>query len=63
MRDLRAAQPRFVVVARDDQKPILTYVNLDSEKYLMTFPQLEEFITSGYSRVADFETFLVYRRR
>jgi hypothetical protein len=62
MRDLRNAQPRFIVVARGDQLPFLTYVNLDSEEFLRTFPQLETFITSDYSPVADFDTFVVYRR-
>ena len=61
MRDLRDAQPRFIVVTRGDALPAITYVKLDSEKYLKTFPQLETFITSGYSPVADFDTFVVYR--
>jgi hypothetical protein len=62
MRDLRNAQPRFIIVTRGDALPAITYVNLDSEKYLKTFPQLETFITSDYSPVADYGTFIVYRR-
>ena len=62
MRDLRRSRPRFIVVGRGDQLPTLTYVNLDSEKYLKTFPQLEAFIRRDYSQVADFDTFVVYRR-
>ena len=62
MRDLRKARPRYIVVTRDDALPTITYVNLDSERYLKTFPQLEGFIASNYSPVADFETFVVYRR-
>jgi hypothetical protein len=62
MQDLERSRPSFIVVARDDQLPILTYVNLDSEEYLKTFPQLETFLTGGYSPVADFDTFVVYRR-
>ena len=62
IRDLRKARPRFIVVTRDDALPTITYVNLDSESYLKTFPQLEGFIASNYSPVADFETFVVYRR-
>ena len=61
MRDLRNAQPRFIVVARGDKLPFLTYVNLDSEKYLKTFPQFDAFIISHYSPVEDFDTFVVYR--
>jgi hypothetical protein len=62
MRDLRRSQPRFIVVARGDQLPILTYVNLDSEKYLKTFPEFYSFIAKNYKSVADFDTFVVYRR-
>jgi len=62
MRGLRRSPPRFIIVGRGDQLPTLTYVNLDSEQYLKTFPQLETFITSGYSRVADFDSCVVYRR-
>jgi hypothetical protein len=62
MRDLKRSRPRFIVVGRGDQLPTLTYVNLDSEKYLKTFPQLEAFLSADYSPVADFDTFVVYRR-
>jgi hypothetical protein len=49
-------------VARHDAMPTITYVDLDSEDYIKTFPELRAFITSGYSPVADFDTFVVYRR-
>lgn len=62
MRDLRNAQPRYIIVARHDAMPTITYVDLDSEDYIKTFPELRAFITSGYSPVADFDTFVVYRR-
>jgi hypothetical protein len=62
VRDLRNTQPRFIVVARRDAIPSLTYVSLDSEKFLKTFPQLETFIASNYTPLADFDTFVVYRR-
>jgi hypothetical protein len=62
MRDLRRSQPRFIVVARDDRLPVLTYVNLDSDKYLKTFPEFDSFITNQYKSVADFDTFVVYQR-
>jgi hypothetical protein len=62
MRDLREAQPRFIIVARGDALPAITYVKLDSEKYLKTFPQLETFITSDYRPVADFDSFVIYHR-
>jgi len=62
MRDLRNTQPRFIVVARHDALPMITYVNLDSETFLKRFPELETFIARNYRSVADFETFVVYRR-
>jgi hypothetical protein len=63
MRDLRNGQPRFIVVARGDQLPTLTYVNVDSERYLKTFPEFDSFITKNYKSVADFDAFVVYRRK
>jgi len=62
MRDLTRSQPRFIVVARGDQIPFVTYVNLDSEEYLKTFPELDSFLTKDYKPAADFEGFVVYRR-
>ena len=62
MRDLRNTRPRFIVVARGDALPTITYVNLDSENYLKIFPKLDSFITENYKPVADFDTFVVYRR-
>jgi hypothetical protein len=62
VRDLRNAQPRFIVVTRGDALPTITYVNLDSENYLTIFPKLDSFITENYKRVADFDTFVVYQR-
>jgi hypothetical protein len=62
MRDLRASRPRFIIVARGDQLPVLTYVNLDSEGYLKTFPEFGSFITNNYKAAADFDSFVVYER-
>jgi hypothetical protein len=62
VRGLRNAQPRFVIVARHDALPSVNYANLDSEKYLKRFPELDSFITQNYSPVADFDSFVVYRR-
>jgi 4-amino-4-deoxy-L-arabinose transferase-like glycosyltransferase len=62
VRDLRNAQPRFVIVTRGDALPTITYVNMDSEDYLKIFPKLDSFITENYKPVADFDSFVVYRR-
>ncbi len=63
VRDLRNAQPRFIIVTRRDDLPAITYVRLDSEKYLEIFPKLDSFITENYKPVADLDAFVVYRRK
>jgi hypothetical protein len=63
VRDLRNAQPRFIIVTRRDALPTITYVNLDSENYLKIFPKLDSFITENYKPVADLDAFVVYRRK
>jgi hypothetical protein len=62
MRGLRSAQPRFIIATRRDALPGITYLNLDSEQSLKLFPKLDSFITENYKPVADFDTFVVYRR-
>jgi hypothetical protein len=62
IRDLGNAQPHFVIVARHDAIPVITYVNQDSEEYLATFPGLNSFISQNYRPVVDFDSFVVYRR-
>jgi hypothetical protein len=63
MRDLRKTQPRFIIVARHDPLPIITYVNADSETFLKRFPELSNFIAQNYRSVADFEHLVVYRHQ
>jgi hypothetical protein len=62
VRDLEHSPPRFIVVARGDELPSITYTELDSEQYLRVFPRLASFISSRYSPVADFDSFVIYRR-
>jgi hypothetical protein len=62
MHNLRDSRPTFIVVTRGDELPTITYVNLDSEKYLKRFPELDTFITRNYRLVADFDTYVIYRR-
>ncbi len=62
VRGLRNAQPRFIIVSRRDALPNISYVNLDSENYLKIFPKLNFFITDNYKPVADFDSFVIYRR-
>ncbi len=62
VRDLEKSPPRFIVVARGDQLPSITYTQLDSEQYLKVFPRLDGFLRNHYSPLADFDSFVVYRR-
>ena len=62
MRDLRNSQPRFIVVARQDTMPAITYVTVDSETYLKRFPEFDSFIAINYKPVADFDSFVIYGR-
>ena len=61
--ELRARPPRWIVVARDDALPSITYVYLSSDRYLEErYPSLADFIRSDYTPAADFTTFVLYRR-
>lgn len=62
-RDLHARPPQWIVVARDDALPSITYVGLSSDQYLQKrYPALADLMRSDYSPAADFTTFVVYRR-
>ena len=63
VRDLQSAQPRFIVVTRGDALPTITYVGLDSADYLKVYPKLNSLIAEKYHPVADFDSFVVYRRK
>jgi hypothetical protein len=60
--DLKKSPPRFIVVARKDWLSSITYTHFDSKDYLKAFPKLNMFIADYYRPVADFDTFLIYRR-
>ena len=63
VRDLEKVPPRFIVVARRDSLPMITYTRLDSRDYMLqSFPGLASFIANRYQLAADFSSFLVYRR-
>lgn len=62
MRDLEKSRPRFLVVARDDEIPALTYTTWDSEKYLEAFADLAIFISDYYRPAFALRDFLVYQR-
>lgn len=60
---LEAAPPKFIVVARHDWVPKISFNNLDSEHYLLEqYPALEEFVQNGYEKAADYNDFAIFRR-
>lgn len=61
LRDLKNSWPRFIVVARNDSVPTVTYTNWDSEECLQTFPELATFISDNYHPVADLRDFSIYQ--
>jgi hypothetical protein len=62
-RELRAHPPRWIVVARDDSLPSITFVYLSSDRYLdERYLALANLIRSDYAVAADFNTFVIYRR-
>jgi hypothetical protein len=63
-RELRARPPRWIVVARDDALPSITFVFLSSDGYLEErYPELDDLVRSEYRPAADFGTFVVYQRK
>ena len=60
--DLRRSPPAYLVVARNDQAPTITFTDLDSERYLQVFPALRAFIDDSYQPAATYPDFIVYRR-
>jgi hypothetical protein len=62
LRDLDASPPRYIIVERADQVPMISFHFLDSEEYLQQrFPSLLRFVTDHYQKVADFQAFAIYR--
>ncbi|HEY6292209.1 MAG TPA: glycosyltransferase family 39 protein [Terriglobia bacterium] len=62
-RELRAQPPEWIVVARDDALPSITYVNLSSDQYLVErYPEMANLVASDYHPAADFTSFVLYRR-
>lgn len=61
MRDLEKSPPRFIVVARDDKVPMISFNFLDSEGYLARFPALAKFVAERYHKAVDLNSFVIYR--
>jgi hypothetical protein len=62
IRSLQAEPPRYIVVAREDWVPMISFNFLDSEGYLRErYPALREFVNSGYQKVDDYKEFTIFR--
>jgi hypothetical protein len=59
--ELTQKPPRFIVVERHDQIPLVTLTDEDSEQCLRTLPSLASFIASRYEPVENLDDFEVYR--
>jgi hypothetical protein len=62
IRNLEGAPPKYIVVAREDWVPMISFNFLDSQGYLRErFPALLGFVTSGYQKVDDYKEFSIFR--
>lgn len=63
MHDVESARPRLIIVTKHDALPTITYVDLNSEQYLhQRFQQLDSYIGQNYTRAAELDDFVIYRR-
>jgi hypothetical protein len=58
---LRAKRPRYIVVARYDPIPSVSYTMMDSEEYLKVYPALSGLLNNQYQVATNFWDFEVYR--
>ncbi len=59
--ELHRKPPRFIVVARHDNIPVVTLTNDDSEQCLKKYPALAALIAEGYETAEDLQDFEVYQ--
>ena len=62
VRDLKTKRPRFIVVARHDPIPTVSYTRKDSEEFLWEdYPALADLIHTRYRPALNLPDFEVYR--
>lgn len=59
--ELNRKPPRFIVVERHDEIPLVTLIYDDSEQCLKKYPSLASFIAGRYESVKNLSDFEVYR--
>jgi 4-amino-4-deoxy-L-arabinose transferase-like glycosyltransferase len=62
MRQLSVSQPRFIVVAREDEVHDLSCTHQDSKEALQRFPELNDYLRSFYRPCRDYGTLEVHCR-
>ncbi len=58
---LEAKRPRYIVVARHDSVPTLTFTMMDSEEYLQVYPALADLLNRQYQLDVNYWDFEIYR--
>jgi Dolichyl-phosphate-mannose-protein mannosyltransferase len=61
MAELNSKPPRFILVERHDQIPLVTLTNDDSEQCLRKYPALASFIADRYESVDNLDDLRIYR--
>ncbi|MBZ5669914.1 MAG: glycosyltransferase family 39 protein [Acidobacteriia bacterium] len=61
VRILEAKRPRYIVVARHDSVPTLTFTRMDSEEYLQVYPALADLLKRQYQLDVNYWDFEIYR--
>ncbi|MFZ0961358.1 MAG: glycosyltransferase family 39 protein [Terriglobia bacterium] len=61
VRTLETKRPRYVVVARHDSIPTVSYTMMDSEEYLRVYPALADLLNRHYELAINFSDFKIYR--
>lgn len=54
-------RPEYIVVARHDAMPGITFTGLDSEQYLRVYPAFRDVLSQNYKEDRDFGDFQLYR--
>ena len=61
VRTLESKRPRYIVVARHDSIPTVSYTLMDSEEYLQVYPALADLLKRQYTVAANLWDFEIYR--
>jgi Dolichyl-phosphate-mannose-protein mannosyltransferase len=60
---LETKRPRYIVVARHDSIPSVSYTLMDSEEYIQVYPALRDLLNRQYQVAVNFWEFEIYQRK